>query len=227
MNQAQTAFCEWNAERLNISTEDSVARFQKSGQSVNGFDGPAFRQFCGLSYALYGAWISDKETEVIEAYKFHSVMAMLRMISYPDGVPDKFDIDIETIIDYGCGIAQRSRATAGTNADLVLVDIHTVSMDFLMWWAKRDKKPYVFMEVPVEVLPECDVCYATGVFEHLYRPEEHFNIIDSALRPGGYLIANLQTHGREFMHVSPDLTAVRERMSNYDRKGLDVYKKRR
>src|SRR3546814_2784054 len=59
-------------------------------------------------------------------------------------------------------------------------------------------------------LPRCRLVIANVVFEHLHDPVGTFRCLDAALEPGGFLLTNVADHQSEFMHVSPDLGALRQ-----------------
>ena len=228
-SSTQEHFCSWNAERLGISESESRRRYIKSWYMLpNGHAGQEIRTFADLSYGLFEVFVGDNETEVYEAYRIHSQMHFLRMLAYPESVwlpnhpvvnafSGKPDV---TIVDYGCGLAQHSRGLAEslsknrTNVRVVLVDIPTLRKDFLLWMAAKTRIPMEFLECsrmrPVPDLPNSDVVIATEVFEHLHDPMPAFEEIHRTLKPSGFLLTNLSDHEGEFMHVSPNLKALRD-----------------
>ncbi len=230
LSPTQEYFCSWNAERLGISESESRGRYIKSWYMLpNGHAGQELRTFADLSYGLYEVFVGDNETEVYEAYRIHSQMHFLRMLAYPESVwppnhpvvnafSGKTDV---TIVDYGCGLAQHSRGLAEslsknrTTVRVVLVDIPTLRKDFLLWMAAKTQIPVEFLECsrtrPVPDLPNSDVVIATEVFEHLHDPMPAFEEIHRTLKPSGFLLTNLSDHEGEFMHVSPNLKALRDR----------------
>jgi len=240
LSPTQEYFCSWNAERLGISEAASRTRYIKSCSMLpNGHAGKEFRAFNDLSYGLYEVFIGDKETEVYEAYRIHGQMHFLRMLAYPESswpaahrvvqaLSGKSDV---TIVDYGCGLAQLSRGLAdtlhrhGTNVHIVLVDIPTLRKDFLLWLGSRTRTPMEFLECsstrPVPELPNCDVVIATEVFEHLHDPMPAFEAIHRSLDPSGFLLTNLSDHESEFMHVSPNLKALRNRAREFKYEELE------
>lgn len=54
---------------------------------------------------------------------------------------------------------------------------------------------------------------ANEVFEHLHNPVSTFITLDAALDKDGFLLTNVADHEPEFMHVSPDLSALRARIA--------------
>jgi SAM-dependent methyltransferase len=230
LSPTQEYFCSWNAERLGISEGESRRRYIESWSMLpNGHAGQEIRTFADLSYGLYEVFIGDNETEVYEAYRIHSQMHFLRMLAYPESVWPAVHPVVSalsgkkevTIVDYGCGLAQHSRGLAQTlrknrtNVRVVLVDIPTLRKDFLLWMASKTGTPTEFLECsstrPVPVLPNSDVVIATEVFEHLHDPMPAFEAIHRALEPSGFLLTNISDHEAEFMHVCPNLKALRDR----------------
>lgn len=232
LNQTQAWFCDWNAERLGISVEDSRRRYAESWQALRGgHGGPEFRGYCVLSHTLFRVFYDDNPGEVFAAYRFHGPMHFLRMLSYAE--PDWADDDPvvahlrtcpdPSILDFGCGLAQRSRGLAlklqadGQTVGLDLVDIPTERKAFLLWLGGRLGIPTTFAdctpEAPIPPLGPCDACIATEVFEHLHAPLAYLEAMHAALRPGGLLVTNIADQKPEYMHVSPDLSGLRARLA--------------
>ena len=192
LNQLQQRFVEWNAERLGITIENSRNRFETSvNRFKGGHSGPDFRQYNVVSHDVFLPFFSDEEEELYPSYEFHSRMHFLRMLSYARYAPDdaahqmidSFDHTQKvTILDFGCGLAQRSRWIAeslqqkGCSVSLSLADIPTQRKDFLVWLCARDGIEMSFLECtqskPIPELPETiDVCVATEFFRARQRPD--------------------------------------------------------
>lgn len=231
MTRTQESFILWNAERLGISAEESRRRYQRSWNAIQGgHGGRAYRRFNDLAYEFLQVLFDDSEGEVFESYRMHAPMHFLRMLSYEDPVWSDDDPIVlaqrgrsaVTILDFGCGLAHRSRALAldlrdrGVTANLALADIVTLRKGFLLWLGERSGISTTFLDcsaaAPIPTLPPCDVCIATEFFEHVYDPVKYFDHIDAALRPGGMLLTGASDHHAEYMHVSPNLAALRERI---------------
>jgi cyclopropane fatty-acyl-phospholipid synthase-like methyltransferase len=248
LTRTQQMFLYWNAERLNISFEESRNRYFESWASVRGgHAGSDYRKFAALSQHIFRVVFSDAETEVYDAYRFHGPMHFLRMLAYPEPKWKEGDIIVKKlkdrssvdILDYGCGLAQKSRALAsylkekGIAISLVLVDIPTIRKDFLLWLGEKTDIPTTFLDcaadTPVPRLPQSDICFAVEFFEHVHDPVYYFNHIDAVLRTNGILVTNVMDHKEEFMHVSPHLDALRERIrtAGYEELApLTLYEKR-
>jgi SAM-dependent methyltransferase len=227
LTRTQRMFVEWNAERLQIPSAESLERYLSSWRSLpQGHSGADYREYCGLSYKIFKIFCDNNSTEVYEAYKFHAPFHFLRFLSYnpgnlvEDAVLDQLiGRDPIVILDYGCGLAQASHSLVerlegkGSRAKLILVDIPTLMKDFLIWVGDKLSLPTEFIDcdidTPYPTLPRCDICIATEVFEHIHDPIRAFRNIDDALAVGGYLIANIRDHGEEYFHVAPDLASLR------------------
>jgi SAM-dependent methyltransferase len=235
LSDTQQQFVRWNAQRLGISPEESQQRYEDSWRAVKGGHRRAdYRAFNDLSYDLYQVFYNDSESEIYSAYAFHGPMHFLRMLSYSDPTWTPEDPIIRhlssystvDIIDYGCGLAQRSRALAAylqnreIHVKLVLVDIPTIRKDFLLWMGLENKIDTVFIDsserTPVPELPAADICIATEFFEHVYDPLPYLRNIDKALRENALLVTNIADHKQEFMHVSPELAVLREEIRALD-----------
>lgn len=135
---------------------------------------------------------------------------------------------LETIVDYGCGpayisfeIAKLFRKKNLTVPKVVLVDVDCLMKDFVIYRFSKYNLPYDSISVNKDnlypILPEHDLCIATEVMEHLRDPIKAFSNINSTLRKGGVLYGNYENHAPHMLHVSPNLSLLRERlqMENY------------
>jgi len=230
----QEMFVHWNAERLNISIDESRERYLKSWMSIpNGHGGKEFRLYCELSQNLFKVFVDDNQGEVFNSYKFHGHLHFLRMLSYAEPVWHENDPLVReligrskiTILDFGCGLAQMSRTLAyyllqkGIQVELVLADIPTYRKEFLLWLATETNISTSFLDctvdIPIPDLPECDVCFALEFFEHVFEPLCYFDRIHNALSKDGLIITNISDHEAGFMHVSPNLEQLRIQTKKY------------
>ncbi len=223
------AFIAWNSQRLNISLTESFARYQKSWNLFpNGHGGVEYRNFCGLVHDTFSVFHSDAETEVLESYRIHAELHLLRMLSYR--VPDwkMNDPVIEhlkskqdcTVVDYGCGLGHSSISLCiflgeiGINCNIVLVDVPSIKLEFLRWYVRQLKINSSILEctldAPIPSLPKSDFVIATEVFEHIHDPMPQLLAIDQSLRSQGMLYTNLGLHEQEFFHVCPDLSFLKQ-----------------
>jgi SAM-dependent methyltransferase len=231
LNEWQRGFCAWQAERS--GTAELLLR-QRLLASINairgGHGGPDFRRFCLLSYAIYLPFAADTKVEVLEAYKFHTHMHMLRMLSYPcpawrsehPVVVGLKARDAVSITDFGCGLAQKSISLArklreqGKEVRLFLADVSALQLGFLDWFCKKDGlKAQTFhctAEARFPDFPPADVMFAEELLEHVHDPVAYVEALDQLTAPGGFFVGNLCRHREEFMHVSPDLGRARDRL---------------
>jgi 2-polyprenyl-3-methyl-5-hydroxy-6-metoxy-1,4-benzoquinol methylase len=237
--ETQRMFLRWNADRLGITINESQQRFAKSWESFpGGHAGKAFRDFNDTAYKLYQVFHNDTASEVFEAYQLHAPMHFLRMLGYSE--PEWSDTNLLVqklasrsqvdILDFGCGLAQRSRTLAaclkrkGVDVRLHLADIPTLRKDFLIWLGKETQIPTTFLsctrENPIPTLPPCDFWLAMDFFEHVYEPLAYFEKLHTALKPNGLMMADVVDHEDEFMHVSPRLGALRDKIRDLGYKEL-------
>lgn len=229
LNELQKEFITWNSERLGVSLETAEQRFLTSQAAfADGHRGAKFRRFCGSSYKAFLPFYSDEQGELEESYKFFSLLHFLRMLSYgyrswphtDEIVQQLSNKKFVNIIDYGCGLAQGSFWFANelravdVNVSLTLVDFPTLRKDFLTWKCKKDGIALTFIDAnghgPAPTLPKSNLCIATEFFEHVRNPIQYFAIIDEALEPGSWILTNVADHRDEFMHVSPELSDLRD-----------------
>lgn len=195
---------------------------------LNGHSGQAFEEFHGHCYEVFKVFADDSPKEVMDAYKLHGYVHFLTMLTYPE--PQWFDDEAIvnrfrdrkqiSILDFGCGLAQQSRTLAeylrakGLRVRIALADIPTVRKDFLIWWGRNTGIPTTFLdctvERPIPELPPIDLCFALEFFEHVYDPVSYFTRIDQAMTGSGILVTNMGDHHKDFMHVSPQLGALRQ-----------------
>ena len=234
LTATQELFCEWNAEQLGITVEESRARFIASWQAIgHGHGGHEFRNFCDLSYRIYGVFHGDSARESFTSYQFHGPMHFLRMLSYheppwPDEHPAArhcATLDEVSILDFGCGLAHVSRSLAlklrerGQKVKLTLIDIPTTRKPFLVWLCARTGIPATFLDAtptaPIPPLVPSDILVATEVLEHLHEPLPYLRAFHAALRPGGFLRTNVSDHPAEYSHVSTNLEPVRQQLRDW------------
>jgi hypothetical protein len=224
-------FILWNASRVGVSAEESRARYDKSRSAFpNGHKGHRYREYNDISYELFQVLYSDDPATVFQSYQFFAPMHFLRMLSYEDPIVTQSDEIVQAlpartqiaILDFGCGLAHQSRALGqfllghGKQVSLALADIPTLRKDFLLWLGKQTSIDTIFLDCteqnPIPTLPRCDVCFATEFFEHVYDPVAYLERFHQALNGGGLLITDVSDHETEFMHVSPKLGRLRQRI---------------
>lgn len=232
MTRTQQLFLQWNAERLGISLDESKRRYAASWAVLTGgHSGRAFDKFNGVAHDIFRVFYDDNATEVFDTYRYHGPMHFLAMLTYPEPQWRESDLVVKelagrqrvTILDFGCGLAQQSRTLAeylrgrGIEVRLVLADIPTLRQQFLLWWGEHTGIPTTFLAcsaaAPIPELPECNICVATEFFEHVHQPVAYFDRIDASLANGGLLATGIMDHHIDFLHVSPRLNALRDRVA--------------
>jgi len=250
LNETQKQFIEWNSARLNIPMEEIRKRLLLSqGRFVDGYSGMEFDEFCELTHEVFGVLYGDKEQELYDSYAFYGTLHFLRYLSYPMPAYEDSSIIIKSIgpkskivlVDYGCGLAQRSRAMANYYAnrnvktELHLFDIPTIRKDFIKWIYRESSVKLTFHDCtsanPIPEIPNCDVFFALEFLEHVYNPMIYLQLFHESLKKEGILVTNVEDHQIEFMHVTPVLEEVRNhlRKLNYtlisDDRAYQIYKK--
>jgi SAM-dependent methyltransferase len=226
-------FAEFVAGRRGIALSEARRLVDAAaGQFEGGWGGNDYRRFTELALETFRPLYGDAtESELLETYRFHGGLDFLRMLGY--AVPDASELQpilqilskkqSVRVVDYGCGLAQRSIAVAraliagGAEVELVLVDVRRdLHFDFLTFLCRKHAVPMRFVEVTANgvypALPAHDYCEAVSVLEHLRDPVAAIGHIDAALHPGGLLLASVEDEMEEMMHVSTDLSAVRARL---------------
>jgi len=62
------------------------------------------------------------------------------------------------------------------------------------------------------------------VFEHLHDPLKLLTSINASLYPKGFIITDVSDHADEFMHVSPDLSLLRNEIKNLGYLEIEDYR---
>lgn len=233
LTPTQELFCEWNAERMGFSLEESRRRYRESWAALlGGHVDQIYRDYCIVSYQLHQPFFDDSKPEgAFEAYGYFGYLHFLRYLSYAER-PWAADhpmltalrqVEEPTILDFGCGLAQTSRGLAealarqGRRPRLILADMPSLRKSFLAWLGDRSGIPTTLLdctpETPRPDIPAVHACIATEVLEHVHDPLTYFDWIDAALRPGGLFLTNVIDHHPEFFHVSPSLRPVRDRLA--------------
>ena len=230
INPLQELFVEWNAECQGITIKESQRRFASSlSRFDRGHSGSSFKNFIASSHDVFRPFFDDVEDELYDSYVFHSRIHFLRMLSYKGYEPgakaqrmiDGFASGAAvTVLDFGCGLAQISREIAaslkrrGCSVKLVLADIPTERKEFLKWLCLRDSIDMRFLDCtksdPTPDLPiGIDICVAKEFFEHVRNPIQYFDYFNDKMAPKSWMITNVSDHSPGYMHVTPDLEALR------------------
>jgi SAM-dependent methyltransferase len=219
--------------RRRISADHAAQLVARSQQQFDGgWGGPAYRDFTSRALELLRPLHDDSSEELIGTYQVHAPFDFLRMLSYPipaaaelrDITDSLAALERVDIVDYGCGLAQRSIALAGAlkalgkDVHITLVDIsRPLFVEFLAFLCERRGLASTFVEVQAGALfpslPRHDFCDLVNVLEHLAEPCRALESIDRSLRDGGLLLAAVEDQADEIMHVSPNLGAVRARLA--------------
>ncbi|MCC7203019.1 MAG: methyltransferase domain-containing protein [Nitrospirae bacterium] len=231
LNRWQEAFCEWNAERLRISLQESRDRFYRSWAALpKGHRGRSFKAHVLVQMELCQPFWGNTPMELQQAYAAHEPLQFMRLLSYDEPLltswPELGILEERAdplIVDFGCGLAQFSIAWAcrlrnqGKPLQLFLADLPLLHMDFLRWLCQRWELPASIAactpSCPIPDLPACDLCVATEIFEHVPDPMNYLLALAEAVKPGGFLLTNLADHtdhNEEFLHISPDLAQLRQ-----------------
>ena len=135
------------------------------------------------------------------------------------------------VIDYGCGLGYISfEIGKKRNSKIYLVDIDCLTLEFAEF---RFKKHGINVEIiPISKnelypkLPAHNICIATEVMEHIMEPLRAYQNIYDSLEPGGILYGDFKDNIQEMLHVSPNLSALRKRISkDFQKIGNMCYKR--
>lgn len=233
LNRTQELFCRWNADRLGISLQESKQRYFYSWRVLTGgHQGLRYSSLMYMQQEVFSVFFGNRPEELFDTYRFLGHRDLLRWISKPEAiwptehpiVPELCELDEVKILDYGCGLARHSRALAelllsrGRKVHLYLVDIPTVAGEFLTWLGENSDLSLTFIpctrETPIPDLPEFNVCFAMEFFEHVADPILFFDRFDRSMLPGGFLLGDIGDHEEGFLHISADLSKLRQEVRN-------------
>lgn len=230
-------FAEFLAERRGAGMSEALEVIRRAEERFNGgWSGPEYRRFTELALETFRPLYDEgTDAELIRTYQVHAPADFMRMLSYD--IPTEADLrpivdalatrSSVQIVDYGCGLAQRTIAVArhlasrGVEASLTFVDIsRELHQDFLQFVSVKYQIPHRFVAVTADdfypTLPEHDYCDNVSVLEHVRDPLRVIENTHRALRPGGLFLAAVADEAEEMMHVSADLEPVRKRLAVLD-----------
>jgi SAM-dependent methyltransferase len=193
------------------------------------FAGSGYRELCDQIHHLFRIRYDDaREEELADSYKFHELPHLFRMIGYTydrcykkeaESLIRFVDRDPVICVDYGCGLAHLSYELGGMKrpSEIYLVDLDTLILEFCEFRFARQKIDAKVMRVArnnlYPKLPAHNLCIAEEIMEHLKEPLLAYQHIYESLEPGGILYGNFSDHRPEMFHVTPDLSPLRERLS--------------
>jgi SAM-dependent methyltransferase len=92
-------------------------------------------------------------------------------------------------LDFGAGVGSGGILFARHGFSVALADISSIMQRFCRWRAEIRKLPIRFFDLKTEALPGkvFDLITAMDVFEHLLDPVGTVDLLDQALKPGGFL----------------------------------------
>lgn len=228
-------FAAFVADRRGMSL-DKAWQMIATAQGIfnGGWGGDEYRDFTVLLLeTLRPIYDDTNDRELIETYKHHGDVDFLRMLSYP--VPKHKDLEAPLrlladkktveIVDYGCGMAQRTIALAkhlvasGKRVKLYQVDIRKeIFREFLGFVCRKYNIETEYIEITAEnlypELPQHDYCDNVSVLEHIREPLRVIDNTHRGLRPGGLFLAGAGDARVEMMHISPNLQACRMRLND-------------
>ena len=172
--------------------------------------------------ARYGSFISQTYSDVVTSKSksnrsfCHTQRMLDRVLTVYHENPTISQLkglltgDSVNILDFGCGLGHASLniATCIPNARIGFIDITIHRERFAAHL--RDL-------LGLEPLTEytVDLVIATEVLEHMEDPLACIQYLDSRLRTGGVLVTNVADHEPSTLHISCDLSVVREFLTEH------------
>jgi 2-polyprenyl-3-methyl-5-hydroxy-6-metoxy-1,4-benzoquinol methylase len=283
LNEVEGDFVEYIAAKRGIPLPQTLVSFINAKRQFR-FSSFAYRELGEKIHQLFHfAYTDIDERHLVETYKYHELLHLLRFISYSYArsglisktrdylqcisamllraefarifslikrsllylrtqsflsneklVPDLIKrIEGQPIVvDYGCGIGYLSFQIAKLipATKIFLVDVDCMTLEFAVY---RFRKHNLDIEVipvtpmcPYPELPQHNICIATEVMEHLVQPHVAFDNIRRSMLNKGVLYGDFGDHPMEMLHVSADLSELRDCVdSRYVQVGPMLYQK--
>ena len=239
----QQLFIEFIAYKRGIPIDQARQEYIDGWNSIpGGYRGPEFKRLIAQTADLASPLLGKTPEEVAKSYERFAELHLLRWTAYKLQLwPAQQEFLMEKrkhcsafyIVDYGCGDAQKSLSLAkeliswDAYVNITFIDVPTLRKDFVLWatdqigadscWVDSSSKGPG--ERYGDVIEAADVIIAWEVLEHVFNPEHTMSMILRSLGTHGHLVANINDHGREYFHVSTDLSKVRALM---DRSGMGL-----
>jgi 2-polyprenyl-3-methyl-5-hydroxy-6-metoxy-1,4-benzoquinol methylase len=99
------------------------------------------------------------------------------------------------VLDFGSGVGDTAQLLAALGYTVDLADVSRTLLTFARWRMERRNQPAAYIDLNDHVLPtnEYDVILAKDVLVHVPDFGETVRTLHAALKPGGMLLANLDT----------------------------------
>ncbi len=231
-------FVEYISVRKNKPYDEVLKQYIEI-RNYFGFPTNSFKEFwCENMHKLFSLeYLDSNEKELIRSYKFYSLLHLYEMISLCYKSPLNFENSAKEIlnqmkerpivVDYGCGIAPISFEIAKmTNSKTYLLDLDSIILDFTKFRFRKNGFDYETIPVTEDnfypTLPKHNICICTEVLEHLPNSSKAFRNICKNLETDGILYGYYYDYQKEYFHVSPDLSKIRETLSK-NFKTIDNY----
>lgn len=181
------------------STQEWLARDRSSPDGLLDF------------YQTQVSWIFD--TMWYHANQWHG-SAPAETVEIAHGL----DLPPGTVLDFGAGPGSSALFYHKLGWQVALADVSTTMLNFARWRLERHHVPATFIDTSRERLPSAayDLITAFDVMVHVPYIRETLAEMHRALRPGGYLVFNidnqpatLENHGHLYADQWPILRQVR------------------
>jgi 2-polyprenyl-3-methyl-5-hydroxy-6-metoxy-1,4-benzoquinol methylase len=189
-----------------------------------------------ISKRIREAWRMFKKKEYTRIIQFGQ-RYLNQKVQGKEGTVDlilKHAISPPVVVDYGCGMGYRSLEIARREqaSKVYLVDIESIIQEFTVFRFKKYKVDFEVIKVTKDnvypSLPEHNVCLADEVMEHVITPLRVYKNIHDSMVKDGLLFGNFHDHSRSRLHVSPNLSELREAIhQSYETVESKIYKKMR
>jgi len=133
---------------------------------------------------------------------------------------------VREILDFGSGVGSGGILFAKRGFAVTLADVSSVLLDFCKWRFTQRGLVARFIDLKAQDIPKqsLDFITAMDVFEHLTDPVDAVDILDDALKPGGYIFGRFagEIDPDRPMHIVQDFQPV---FARFEEKGFrEVWK---
>ena len=228
LNSVDEDYIAYLAERRDVSAA-VIRRAYIKVRHTHKFSDRNFGTLARVIHDLFApVYGEETEASLQETHRFHAALHIYRHIGYSyyklpryallaKYILDEMDVEKPvTMIDYGCGLGYVPLAMYALRNDceIYLVDMDAGVLDFAAWRFTRHSIPHTVIGItsndPYPAMPQHNMCIAVESMEHVREPLRAFANIHTAMEMGGLLVGNFKDHGAQFLHVSTDLSALRD-----------------
>jgi len=186
LDSCRTCWKKWNRFRWDLSKDS------QGFKELQEYLGRSFRWYFDASWALAEEWKRKNPKSFIEIEKFykHSKNYLYSLTLWHESGDRKSyledfvrldkKINIDSCLDYGCGIGSDGLRMLDLGKKVYFYDFDNPSIRFLRWrLKKRNKKAVTLCVGKTKRFPRVDLIWVVDVLEHMVDPTEALDAISN------------------------------------------------